>query len=353
MKKHAKDARNGLPASPRPTEIRNPWELSSHPQQDALFRPVSDGEIDRLAAEMAHGQVDPIEITEDGEIIDGHQRVRAARKAGLTEIRVVVRRDLKGRQEIDRRHIEANRGRRQLDSLDLARLAIRSLEIEKSLPPGGLRSWNGAEVRDRVGRAIGQSGRNARRYLNVLRAPMEVQRAVSEERLALTVAEKVHRLSPEVRTRIVKAIRAGKDPTGAVREHLPARRPRSTDPGSSLGTLVVALQGGMEALSGREGEIVRDLEELSAEIRTLGRFSKFSRGLREALRERRDRMKDERGRLDEFLRSRQSKEGRSDGSARTPGSPAEHRPRVPRGEGHHPGRRPGRDPGLRPGPTPR
>ena len=103
-------------------------------------------------------------------------------EAGLgRRCRSSVRYDLAGDESaIERRMIEANLHRRQLDALDRVRLARRMLEIEERREPGGLSQYDEQDLRDRIGEALGMSGRNVQRYLNILNAPMEVQRAHSE-----------------------------------------------------------------------------------------------------------------------------------------------------------------------------
>jgi hypothetical protein len=56
-------------------------------------------------------------------------------------------------------------------------------------------------------------GRNVKRYLNLLDTPMEVQRAVTQKTLAMTLATRVGSLKKPVKDRIAAAIRAGRDPT--------------------------------------------------------------------------------------------------------------------------------------------
>ncbi|MEJ7638824.1 MAG: hypothetical protein WKF75_12830, partial [Singulisphaera sp.] len=117
---------------------------------------------------------------------------------------------------IERRMIEANLHRRQLDALDRVRLARRMLEIGQKLKPGGLSQYAEQDLRDRIGAALGMSGRNVQRYLNILNAPMEVQRAHSEGRLSMKLAEKVARLDDAEHEEIAAEIRGGGDPAEVV-----------------------------------------------------------------------------------------------------------------------------------------
>ena len=124
----------------RRIEMRSLSDLTPHPGQDELCHPLSPEELARLAEDIRrNGLLQPVEITPDGGVIDGHQRVLAARELGRTEITVRVRDDLADdRSAIDRRHIAANLHRRQLLPLDQVRLAARMLEIERGHRPGTL-----------------------------------------------------------------------------------------------------------------------------------------------------------------------------------------------------------------------
>jgi ParB/RepB/Spo0J family partition protein len=120
-----------LIGSDRRRSTRDLDGLTAHRLQSALFRPLSDKEHARLVEDIrAHGVLQPIEVTAHGTIIDGHERVRAARALGLTEISVRVRDDLTDQTAIDRRHAEANLNRRQLDPLDRARLALHLFKLK-------------------------------------------------------------------------------------------------------------------------------------------------------------------------------------------------------------------------------
>ena len=60
-----------------------------------MFRELSDEELQRLADDLKkRGQYKPIEITPNGVIVCGHQRVAAAKLLGLKQIPCRVRHDL-------------------------------------------------------------------------------------------------------------------------------------------------------------------------------------------------------------------------------------------------------------------
>jgi ParB-like chromosome segregation protein Spo0J len=220
--------------------------LTAHRLQSALFRPLSDKEHAQLIEGIrAHGVVQPFEITTDGTIIDGHERVRAARALGLTEIPVRVRDDLADQTAIDRRHAEANLNRRQLDPLDHARLAVHLFQLENGRKK--IRGIEQDELRDRVGVALGMGGRNAQRYLNLARAPLEVQSAYSESKISLTIAGRVCQLPRDTQESLARELRHGDDPAIVVKRYLgkPSRPAPAGDTGQLLARAAKSIESAL------------------------------------------------------------------------------------------------------------
>lgn len=59
-------------------ETRPLSDLSPHPQQHALYSPLPPDALAALAADIDRsGLRHAVEITHDGTVIDGHQRVQA------------------------------------------------------------------------------------------------------------------------------------------------------------------------------------------------------------------------------------------------------------------------------------
>jgi ParB/RepB/Spo0J family partition protein len=208
-------------------ETRQLTRLRPHPKQAALFPDLNDDDFAKLVASLERdGLTYPIEITTKNMVIDGHQRLRAAKHLGWPSITVWVRDDLKTENAVDRRHIEANTLRRQLGQLDKARLIKALWDMDKDQarvhgdPPAG-------DTRDRIAQQFGIDGRTAQRWVNVLKTPLEVQEAYSQGKLSMQLAEKVSRLPPSQQQSIADDITAGNDPTLLVKSALPtrARRP--------------------------------------------------------------------------------------------------------------------------------
>jgi ParB/RepB/Spo0J family partition protein len=235
-------------------------ELVPHPLQAAYFEDLSQFDLEALADDIRrNGLRCPIEVLPrnraglpENTIIAGHQRRRALEKLGETEATVIVRHDLADADEttIEQCLLQDNQNRRHLDQFAKARVALRLFEIERR--EGSARTHNGEEsdARDRVGKAIGMSGRNLQRYFRVLQMPREIQEAVRSKRLPLTLAQKVADLAPESQEHVAKRIGAGKDPIAVVRKLLPKREERH-DADGALAILVRGLERSLDELDER------------------------------------------------------------------------------------------------------
>jgi ParB family transcriptional regulator, chromosome partitioning protein len=204
-------------------ESRRVEDLKSHPRQAELFSDLNEAEFERLKQSLSKGLNAPIKITDDDTVIDGHQRLRAARELGWQEIQVWVGDDLPNQQAIDQRHIEANLDRRQLNRIEQARLIRELCDLERKNRPRRHHAFLG-DVRDRIGRRFGMDGRTAQRWMNILETPREVQDAVSQGKLTMLLAEQVSRLTHEQKKHVTDRIRDGEDPVQVVRDTLTQKR---------------------------------------------------------------------------------------------------------------------------------
>jgi hypothetical protein len=69
-------------------------DLKPYHRQDVTYHPLTGPEFARFKDDIKRNGINqPIEITVDGEIIDGHQRCRAVAEIGWDEVQVWVRDD--------------------------------------------------------------------------------------------------------------------------------------------------------------------------------------------------------------------------------------------------------------------
>lgn len=206
-------------------EQRSLADLKPYPLQH-IYIPAEPGHnIQSFAETLRRGLDNPVEITPDGVVICGHRRMEAARFLGWRTIDCWVRHDLveKGPLAIEERFLEDNAQRRQLSKLGAARCYQQLREIAQEEAQAGSRSnQSQGDRRDQIGQALGKSGRNLDRLLNILRTPPEVQQAFERGDLPLVAAEKVSRLAPRVQKEIADEIREDKNPRKAVEAFLRA-----------------------------------------------------------------------------------------------------------------------------------
>ena len=199
-------------------------DLKDHPRQSEAFGDLSSDRIQELAADLKqNGQRTPIEVTPDQIIICGHQRVRAAKMLGWKQINAVVREDLaeEGAAAVFERLLNDNLRRRQLDPLAQARCYKLLKDNASKLPYERRKEYQGQDLRDRLGKEFNMSGRNLDRLVRILSTPLEVQHAVSANRLSLKSAGQVAGAATELQKKIAAEIKAGGDPEEVVKKHAP------------------------------------------------------------------------------------------------------------------------------------
>ena len=207
--------KRGLPANL--VDRRKLIDLKPHPQQQAVYGDLSDDEFDALFNDIEqNGLRHAVEITPDGIILDGHQRLEVYRQLGREEIEVTVCQGL-DTYGIDERFILANLTRRQLDPVQKAR-AIKALSEVEHARDGEKFDADCHEFRERLAIQLGgnMSGRTVGRYLQLLRLPRGIQDAVSSGDLPLTTALKVESLSKSKQKRIAADISRGAHPRETV-----------------------------------------------------------------------------------------------------------------------------------------
>lgn len=241
------------PRVPR-LEERKLKDLRPFPRQKDYFNDLPDEELAGLAAAMKTGTVPPIEILPRNRIglpintiIRGHQRLRAAQKNGDQEISVLVRYDLANADSatVEHEFLADNHYRRHESPLSRARVALRLLELK---PKEMLAGVGDAEMRDRIGKVVGMSGRNLDRHVNVLRAPRAIQDAFEAKKLSLVLASRVGCMPARKQAEVARRLGQGEDPTLVVREMLGPPRKQPTSPRAAIGALADAIEQGETAL---------------------------------------------------------------------------------------------------------
>jgi hypothetical protein len=176
---------------------------------------------------------------------------------GETEAEVIVRYDLAHAKPdvIEREFLEDNELRRHHDTLVEVGIALRLFEIRKGCKPGMLGPYGEEEARDFLCKRLGMSWRNLRRYLRVLRTPIEVQGAFRANQLSLVEAGKVAGLSPQIQAEIASRLRAGQEPRQVLDDYLPKKSNKHCKVGDALAAFRRSLVRGLNDLSGRVASV--------------------------------------------------------------------------------------------------
>jgi ParB/RepB/Spo0J family partition protein len=237
-------------------------KLQPHPRQASLFDDLGGNEFAALVEDIReNGLRQPIEVLPDGCIVCGHQRFRAVQKLAWKNVEVVIRYDLAeaGTGAIERRLIEDNLHRRQLEPLTIARCYQALRQREKQ---GRRRSPNGQrqdDLRDQIGAHFGRSGRMLDRYIRLLGLPRPIQTAVSQHTLPLSLATKLLKLSCHAQEEIARAITDGTDARIAVRQKFPVVRGNKSK-SQTMHKLFGALRSAMKTLPSGPAEKITGAE---------------------------------------------------------------------------------------------
>lgn len=198
-------------------EQKDTWDLKAHPVNAELYGKDPDPEL--VKSIKAIGVLVPLTILPDGTVVSGHRRWQAAQQAGLNEVPVFVRTDLVDADDIEEALIESNRQREKtteqrareasrLMSIESRRAATRKQETQAK--PGqkaderrdsetGTQSLkvgeksNFGRSADKVGEAVGMSGRTVTKAVEVVKSIDKAKAAgdtKTAEKLTRTLNEK-------------------------------------------------------------------------------------------------------------------------------------------------------------------
>lgn len=261
-------------------------DLKQNPDQE-LFSDLSDHAFDELVESIKKvGLRDPIVITPDGVLVSGHQRVRAYRRLGWTEIDVhVVEGD--GRREF----AKSNLNRHQLGQLAVARVVEFLLKVEIDENP---RVWRKhGELRRRIADELGISTRHASRFLKLLTLPLPIQHAIDRE-LTQATGQKICKLSPQKRQAIADEIVAGGDPVEVAKRHLPSpkKTPLKPDTKEEAQNLVEALSVLLRNPEGIISAITPRADNVKAIKKALPLLAKAQSALEQRMNDNQQRLED-------------------------------------------------------------
>lgn len=222
--------------------------LQPHPLQIHIAS-LTEPELHALAKDMdERGQRQPIELMPDGvTILDGHQRVAAARLLKWSQVNAMIRSDLADATPSAQAIAfwSANLNRRHMHPLDRARLVKSILEAELGRKPAGLRRDEKPELTHRIRELMGLGAKSCERYLRVLDAPEVVQRMFVGKLIKLDHAVKIGvwaATGKEQRVQQIEEALNGLTDARQIRkvieEHFPSAHGRHQIVGDALDTFV-------------------------------------------------------------------------------------------------------------------
>lgn len=168
------------------------------------FHPYKEDEMDKMVESIQeNGVISPIVVRpkEDGtyEIISGHNRVEACRRAGIKQIPSFIR-------EVDDDTaviLMVDSNLRQRDGLsDMEKARAYELKLDAMRRKAGRPLKNSRQVvgnfetADLIGQDTGESGRQVQRYIRLNRLIPSLQDAVDDKRIAFNPAVAISYLNP-------------------------------------------------------------------------------------------------------------------------------------------------------------
>ncbi len=171
------------------------------------FHPYKEDEMEKLVESVReNGVISPIVVRpkEDGtyEIISGHNRVEACRRAGFTYVPSFIREADDDTAVI--LMVDSNlRQREELSDMEKARayemkISALNRKLGRPLKKEGqvVLNYFGKQSRDLIGDTTGDSGRQIQRYIRLNRLIQSLQDAVEDKKIAFNPAVEISYLDP-------------------------------------------------------------------------------------------------------------------------------------------------------------
>ncbi|MGH9379819.1 MAG: ParB/RepB/Spo0J family partition protein [Thermoanaerobaculia bacterium] len=180
--------------SPQPTPLVVPVDQLKPNRRQPRSTFDEEGLQELADSIRAQGVIQPLIVSQAGDgsyqIVAGERRWRAARRAGLAEVPVVVREAVGDRELLEVALVE-NLQRTDLDALEEAQ-AFRSLAEEHGLS------------HEEIGRRVGRSRPAISNSLRLLQLPEEIQTLLREGRLTAGQARPLLALEGEAQLRLAR-----------------------------------------------------------------------------------------------------------------------------------------------------
>ena len=187
--------------------------LKLHPRNEEFFSNVEGEDFKRLKESIGEqGILMPLRVSSDMVIVSGHQRYRAARELGMTQVPVIVDESLLDEDEKLAQLIASNFGRMKNDPVKQGRW-IKEYERLRGVRHGGDRKSNGNNFRlitqDDIAKELGVDARTLRNLKQLNALLPELQDIISEGRINATTGYKlIAKLSEEEQQHLLEVLPA-------------------------------------------------------------------------------------------------------------------------------------------------
>jgi len=185
----------------------DPTVLKVHPRNAEFFDDVDGAEFDRLVESIKdHGVLTPLRVTKDMTIISGHQRVRAAIKAGCSDVPVIFD-ESDDDNDVLMKLIETNFGRMKNNPIKQAKW-VEEYEKLRGVRQGSAGQADGHNVRgvtqDDIAKELGVDSKTLRRLKSLLKLDPALQALISDGKINATTGFKIlAKLTPEEQAKLV------------------------------------------------------------------------------------------------------------------------------------------------------
>ena len=175
----------------------NPTVLKVHPRNAEFFDDIDGAEFDRLVESIKdHGVLTPLRITKDMTIISGHQRMRAAIKAGCSDVPVIIDDD-NDENDVLMKLIETNFGRMKNDPIKQAKW-IEEYKSLKGIQRGGDKAKGNNFTLQDIADKLGVDVRTVKNISSLSKLDPALQALISDGKINATTGFKIlSKLSPE------------------------------------------------------------------------------------------------------------------------------------------------------------
>ena len=185
--------------------------LKPHPKNAEFFDDASGEAFEKLKDSISHlGVLTPLRVASDMTIISGHQRWRACKELGLTQVPVIIAEGLEDEDDKEMQLIASNFGRMKNDPVKQGKL-IAEYERLAGVYRGNHQKVNqnnfGSKTQEDIAKELGVTTQTLRNLKKLNTLDPEIQELISIGKLTPTTGfTLIAKLSPAEQAELVKSL---------------------------------------------------------------------------------------------------------------------------------------------------